>query len=153
MLSCQLCFSVLLSWGRCSCKPAISRGVIAPTPQRLTIVLLGSHAEHDANILDSTSDAEAHTLGLCTGLLSAVAAATARSTNELLKIAPEIVCISLRLALEADHRSAQLENSRKSWAVAVPGMSATDLQTQIEDFHQNNVSVCLSRQQFCKLTV
>lgn len=84
---------------------------------------------------------EAHILGLCTGLLSAAAAATARSTSELLKSAPEIVCISMRLALEADHRSAQLEKSRENWAFAIPAISVTDLQNQIQKFHQNSVSV------------
>lgn len=80
-----------------------------------------------------------YVLGLCTGLLPAAAAATAGSTGELLELGPEILRVSLRLALEADHRSAQLEQSRESWAFAVPGIPATQVQEAIDTFHKNMV--------------
>lgn len=78
-------------------------------------------------------------LGLCTGLLPASAAATAGSTGELLELGPELLRISLRLALEADRRSAQLEKSRESWAFAVPGIPALEIQKAVENFHKNLV--------------
>lgn len=81
-----------------------------------------------------------YVLGLCTGLLSAAAAAASRSVSDLLRIAPEIVCISLRVALEAQHRSAQLEKSSESWAVVVAGIPATEQQGAIDEFHKSHVT-------------
>ena len=69
-----------------------------------------------------------------------MAAATAGSTGELLELGPEILRISLRLALEADRRSAQLEQSRESWAFAVPGIPAIEVQKAIDNFHNNLVN-------------
>lgn len=78
-------------------------------------------------------------LGLCTGLLPAAAAVTAGSTGELLELGPEILRVSLRLALEADNRSAQLEQSRESWAFVVPGVSTAQVQETIDTFHKKMV--------------
>lgn len=80
-------------------------------------------------------------MGLCTGLLSAAAAAASRSVSDLLKIAPEIVCISLRVALEAQHRSAQIEKSTESWAVVIAGISAAEQQEALDEFHKSHVIV------------
>lgn len=117
-------------------------------PRRNLLTTDSSRSENDASILDSitkttTTDAaedEVYILGLCTGLLPAAAAATAGSTGELLELGPEILRISLRLALEADRRSAQLEQSRESWAFAVPGIPAIEVQKAIDNFHNNLVN-------------
>lgn len=82
-----------------------------------------------------------YVLGLCTGLLSAAAAAASRSASDLLKIAPEIVCVSLRVALEAQHRSAQIEKSSESWAVVVAGIPAKEQQRALDEFHKSHVIV------------
>lgn len=78
-------------------------------------------------------------LGLCTGLLPAAAAATAGSMGELLELGPEILKVSLRLALEADHRSAQLEQSKESWAFVVPGVLTAQVQEAIDTFDKRMV--------------
>ena len=57
-----------------------------------------------------------------------------------MKLGPEIVSVSLRLALEASHRSEQLESSKDSWAFVVRGVSASEQQQAIDDFHKNHVS-------------
>lgn len=122
-----------------------------PTIRNLRQNLLtndSSRSENDDSILDSTTkttttdvaEDEVYILGLCTGLLPAAAAATAGSTGELLELGTEMLKISLRLALEADGRSAQLEQSRESWAFAVPGIPAIEVQKAIDDFHNNLVN-------------
>lgn len=82
-------------------------------------------------------------MGLCTGLLPAAAAATAKSASELLKLAPEIVCVALRLALETSHRSTQLEQCTDSWAVVVGEIPARAQQNAIDDFHKEHVSTSI----------
>ena len=117
-------------------------------PRRNLLTTDSSRSENDASILDSTTkttttdvaEDEVYILGLCTGLLPAAAAATAGSTGELLELGPEMLRISLRLALEADGRSAQLEQSRESWAFAVPGIPTIEVQKAIDNFHNNMVN-------------
>lgn len=97
---------------------------------------LFSREDDDENVIDTKSSASTYLVGLCTGMLPAAALAVTNSTGQLLQLAPEIVCISLRLGLEACRRSAQIELSHESWATVVPGIP---LQEQIEilrRFHQ-----------------
>ena len=99
-----------------------------------------SHSEQDSSILEAQPSSEIQIIGLCTGLLPAAAAATARSTGELLQLAPNVICIALRLALEADIRSSQIEETTQSWAVIVPGFAASE-QSALDDFHQQTVEL------------
>ncbi|MCJ1313534.1 hypothetical protein MMC25_007213 [Agyrium rufum] len=102
----------------------------------LCIAQLGAlilSAESDSSVLETTSDV--YMLGLCTGLIPAAAAATARSSAELLRLCPEILRVAIRLAYEADRRSAQLEISSHSWAVVVGELPAKQLQAALDEFH------------------
>ncbi|KAI9876882.1 MAG: hypothetical protein M1830_005404, partial [Pleopsidium flavum] len=105
----------------------------------LCVTQLGSlmiHAEKYPHILQSSSDIIL--LGLCTGLLPAAAAATTTSLSGLLKLAPDIVCVSLRVGLLASRRSTQLERSMESWAIMVSGVPASELQKVLQEFHAKN---------------
>lgn len=69
-------------------------------------------------------------------MLPAAALASASSTTQLLELAPKIVRISLRLGRESSRRSAQIENSHKSWATVVPGVPLKDQRDILHRFHQ-----------------
>ncbi|MCJ1479554.1 hypothetical protein MMC13_008240 [Lambiella insularis] len=101
-----------------------------------TYLTTNSHSENDPSILEANPSSEIHIIGLCTGLLPAAAAATARSTGELLRLAPSIICIALRLALEADLRSSQIEETTQSWAAIVPGVPVIEQQSALDEFHR-----------------
>ncbi|TVY20816.1 Conidial pigment polyketide synthase alb1 [Lachnellula arida] len=57
-------------------------------------------------------------VGSCTGLIVSAVAATVSSVGQILDLVPEIIRLGLRLGLEIDQRSMQLENCRESWATA-----------------------------------
>ena len=78
-------------------------------------------------------------MGLCTGMLPAAALAVTTSTSQLLRQAPDIVRMALRLGLAARRRSTQVEKSRESWATVVPGMSPQEQQKALDTFHKDNV--------------
>lgn len=74
-------------------------------------------------------------------MVPAAALASASSTTQLLDLAPEIVCISLRLGLEASRRSEQIEKSAESWATLVPGVPLREQKEVLHRFHQVHVRV------------
>lgn len=74
-------------------------------------------------------------------MLPAAALAFASSTTQLLELAPEIVCISLRLGLEATRRSAQIEDCHGSWATVVPGIPLQEQREVLHRFHHVYVRI------------
>ena len=72
-------------------------------------------------------------------MLPAAALAFSNSSTQLLELAPKIVCVSLRLGLEADRRSAQIESSNESWAVVVPGVGLQEQREILLRFHHSHV--------------
>ncbi|KAI4198281.1 MAG: hypothetical protein LQ350_005364 [Teloschistes chrysophthalmus] len=68
-------------------------------------------------------------------LITVAALAVTTSTSQLLKLAPEIVRIALRLGLEARRRSTQIERSNDSWARIVPGLAPREQQKALDLFH------------------
>lgn len=91
-------------------------------------------------MVDTAPLSTTYLVGLCTGMLPAAALAFASSTTELLELAPTIVCISLRLGLESSRRSAQIENSHRSWATVVPGIPLEEQRDILHQFHHKHVS-------------
>lgn len=73
-------------------------------------------------------------------MLPAVAVYVASSVTELLAISPEIVSLSLRLALAVSLRAQSVEEEPGSWSLFVPKMSSDSLSIIIEKF--NNANVC-----------
>lgn len=73
-------------------------------------------------------------------MLPAAALAAVSSTSQLLRLSPDIVCMALRLGLEARRRSVQIERTSESWATVVRGISPQEQQKALDQFHQENVS-------------
>lgn len=92
--------------------------------------------ENNPWILTSTAS-RVSLAGLCTGLIPAAAVASAKSISDVLEMAPELICISMRLGLAASRRSMQLERSSESWATAVPAVPVHELQKELDEFHGN----------------
>lgn len=108
-------------------------------------LFLRSREGNDFTVYDTISSSTTYLVGLCTGMLPAAALASASSVNQLLELAPEIACISLRLGIEASRRSAQIEKSHESWATLVPGIPLQEQKEILQRFHQVYVRVlCLS---------
>ena len=72
-------------------------------------------------------------------MLPAAALAASSSSNQLLRLAPEIVLVALRLGLEANRRSAQIEASHESWASVVPGIAPQEQQEALSQFNDKFV--------------
>lgn len=102
---------------------------------------LCSREDEDESVLEKVPSSTTYLVGLCTGMLPAAASAFASSTTQLLELAPGIVCISLRLGLEASRRSAQIEKSSKSWATIVPGVPLQDQKDALHRFHHVYVRI------------
>ena len=74
-------------------------------------------------------------------MLPAAALAVSTSTSQLLRQAPDIVRMALRLGFEARRRSTQVEKSKKSWAAVVSGILPQEQQKALDTFHKDNVGV------------
>lgn len=74
-------------------------------------------------------------------MLPAAALAVTTSTSQLLRQAPDIVRMALRLGFEVRRRSTQIENSQESWAAVVSGVSPQEQQKALDTFHKDNVGV------------
>ncbi len=80
-------------------------------------------------------------VGLCTGILPAIAITFAKDEPEFLRLAPEFVLLSLRLGLAAARRAGSIEHSESSWATAVSGVSLPCIEDILKSFHDLHVSV------------
>ncbi|KAL9595245.1 MAG: hypothetical protein Q9179_005058 [Wetmoreana sp. 5 TL-2023] len=109
--------------------------------------LLLTREDNDEFIFDTHSSSGIYLVGLCTGMLPVAALAVTRSTSQLLRLAPEIVRMALRLGLEARRRSAQIEKSNESWATVVSGIGPQEQQEALDQFHQEN-SIATSKRAY-----
>ncbi|KAL8948706.1 MAG: hypothetical protein Q9222_005131 [Ikaeria aurantiellina] len=73
-------------------------------------------------------------------MLPAAALTAASSTSQLLRLAPDVVRMALRLGLEARRRSTQIERSSDSWSTVVPGIPPQEQQKALDQFHHEQVS-------------
>ena len=96
--------------------------------------------DNDELIFDTRSSTRTYLVGLCTGMLPAAALAAASSTSQLLRLAPDIVRMALRLGLEVRRRSDQIERTSESWATVVPGTPPQEQQKALDQFHEETVS-------------
>lgn len=78
-------------------------------------------------------------LGLCTGLLPAVAAAVAKTTKDLHNIGLEIVAIAVRLGNGIAVRSRLVEAAPGTWGYSIVGATAHQTQTILNRFHADKV--------------
>ncbi|MCJ1403878.1 hypothetical protein MMC11_007101 [Xylographa trunciseda] len=93
------------------------------------------YAEEDPSILGSEGT-PIEILAFCTGLLPAAAAAAARDTSELLKIAIEVVSITFRMAFEISRRMKLVEGTGDKWATTIVGYPLDKAQDTLDNFHK-----------------
>ncbi|GLI79954.1 type I iterative PKS [Penicillium ochrochloron] len=92
--------------------------------------------KHNPDLLANNGDST-HLLGLCTGFLPAVVAASSASWADLVELGTQTVSVALRLAVEVHRRSQAIEKSASSWSTAIRGVSQTDMETIINSFHES----------------
>ncbi|KAL9581498.1 MAG: hypothetical protein Q9212_003866 [Teloschistes hypoglaucus] len=111
---------------------------VAVTTVLLCVYQLGlllTRDDSDESIFDIRPSSGTYMVGMCTGMLPVAALAVTTSTSQLLKLAPEIVRMALRLGLEARRRSTQIERSNHSWAAVVSGLAPWEQQKALDLFH------------------
>ncbi len=72
-------------------------------------------------------------------MLSAMIAVCAGNALEVLRLGPEMICLSLRLALAVHHRSAALGREPGKWSLAVNSGSQENVETIMDAFASANV--------------
>ena len=83
-------------------------------------------------------------VGLCIGLLAAATVSSSHSLANLLTIAVEVVCISLKFGLAVRHRSQMIERKQDEkdlWAILITKISADEARNVIDEFHNSKVFV------------
>ncbi|EKG09635.1 Beta-ketoacyl synthase [Macrophomina phaseolina MS6] len=97
------------------------------------------YAENDPSVLGSTED-PVEVIGFCTGLLPAAAVLAARDTSDLLRLAPEIIRVTFRLAYEIWRRMKLVDDPYASWTETYIGLAPDRAQAILDEFHQSQVS-------------
>ena len=92
---------------------------------------------------DGTS--ERTLLGFCTGMLAAIAAAYAPAIDELLELAPRMVCVSFEVGLALARRSALVEATEESWARVVHGLEKEQIVGALDSFNVRKVCALVFR--------
>ncbi|KAF2109358.1 PKS16 protein [Lophiotrema nucula] len=102
-----------------------------------TVIQLGNlilRMESEPRLLDSGSDVAL--IGICTGILAAVAASVANSLQELLEISANIVVVALRFGQIMQRRASALESSTESWAFTVAKLEGTEVDEAIATYNK-----------------
>ncbi|KAK5172982.1 polyketide synthase [Saxophila tyrrhenica] len=97
---------------------------------------IGYFSEHPTE-LPAAKDSRA--LGLCTGLLSAAAIVSARTTEELVSLAVEFVRLAFRSGAVVDQSRnilAQIEEDKAPWSTIVTGTTESAAKEALAAFHQ-----------------
>jgi hypothetical protein len=100
--------------------------------------------ERTPTFFEDTANSQ-YLLGLCTGLIPAIAIAAARSPTQLVSMGPDLVCIALRLGLAAQQRSREIEPRTGDWTIAVGKISVEQLQSILDRFNKTHVSSIVSK--------
>ena len=80
------------------------------------------------------------TTGIFTGSFAAVIAGFIRDGSQLVKVAPDIILLSLRLGFSASQRASELEHNTACWAAMIPEISSDQVEKIIEEFNKEEVS-------------
>lgn len=86
---------------------------------------------------------ESRIVGLCTGLLAAVAVASSQSLADLLPLAVEVVGIAFRVGMQVSQVAEQLQSTpekSKSWSVAFSGLNEASARDALDNFNTETVS-------------
>lgn len=112
------------------------------TSALLCIAQLGSailRAERDPGLFADTASIQ-HVVGLCTGLIPAAAFATATSVAQLIQMSREVVSLSIRIGIEAQRRSDEIERGSQDWTLCVSKLAVDTAQTMLDTFNDAKVS-------------
>lgn len=83
-------------------------------------------------------------VGLCTGLLSAAAVASAPAPHHLIPLGVEVVLIAFRVGTYIHQIGRQLDISHtatNSWSYVVGGTTEEDARDALAKFHTDNASI------------
>ncbi|KAI6280668.1 Type I Iterative PKS [Pyricularia oryzae] len=95
------------------------------------------HAEQDPTLLSPKAHGPpVQAVGLCTGLLPAVALAAARDVRDLANVALAMVGVAFRLRLELHRRSRAVEGGDGIWGYLVVGQTPSEVEAALDSFHQ-----------------
>lgn len=83
-------------------------------------------------------------VGLCTGLLAAVAVSASQSTLDLIDNALEVVRIAFRIGVKVNDTARRLSTidhaqANRSWSTVVVGIQREASVTEISDFNKRKV--------------
>ncbi|CAK4034818.1 polyketide synthase [Lecanosticta acicola] len=93
--------------------------------------------ERDPSLV--SDDKELLSIGLCTGLLSAVVLSAARNLEDLLNLAAAMVGVAFRLRVDLHHRSRQIEAVHATWGYLVVGLGTQEAERELERYHDAKV--------------
>ncbi|KAI6355512.1 hypothetical protein MCOR25_008158, partial [Pyricularia grisea] len=94
------------------------------------------HAEHDPTLLSWNGHGPLiQAVGLCTGLLPAVALAAAQDLRDLANLALLMVGVAFRLRLELHRRSRAVESGHGIWGYLVVGQTPSEIEVALDSFH------------------
>lgn len=99
-----------------------------------------SRAENDPSFFKASRDSPSYSIGLCTGLLPAAAAATARDVGELLTIGRVLIPVAYRLGVQQWKSAHEIESAPGAWAVAVVNVDPQDIENIINAFNDDMVT-------------
>ena len=78
-------------------------------------------------------------LGICTEMLPAIVLSVASNCNDILRMAPEMLLLSLRLGLAASRRARNIEPRSGSWAMVIQGISKSQALEYLDLYSEANV--------------
>ncbi|KAI6562349.1 hypothetical protein MCOR03_003415 [Pyricularia oryzae] len=105
------------------------------------------HAEQDPTLLSPKAHGPpVQAVGLCTGLLPAVALAAARDVRDLANVALAMVGVAFRLRLELHRRSRAVEGGDGIWGYLVVGQTPSEVEAALDSFHQAQIGYSMSNE-------
>ncbi|UKZ66519.1 Type I Iterative PKS [Trichoderma atroviride] len=94
-------------------------------------------AENDPSFFKASRNSPSYSIGLCTGLLPAAAAATARDVGELLTIGRVLIPVAYRLGVQQWRSAHEIEGAPGSWAVAIVSVDPQEIENIINAFNDD----------------
>jgi hypothetical protein len=111
------------------------------TRRRDSIAKTSAFRLHSDGSLPYPSVHDSHLAGLCSGALAAAAISTSSSLSDLIPVAVRTVALALHLGLRASEMAESLQGSdtRSTWSMVIPGLTADSASEVLHDFCLRNV--------------
>jgi len=107
------------------------------------LTALYSYSEKDASVL-GTVEHPVSILGFCAGEIPGAVAVMANNVQELAGIMVEVVRVLFRFWQEMKTRTITVDEGDGNWGVTVMGASQEYVQAILDDFHDCEVTMCIS---------